>query len=142
MSEIGAQAGRNIQFYSGDSETGVRICARTKTLNFASESINVTQDCDDGKRRLLEEGAEEHIDASIEGILVDSTLISKFMTGSAFLSDYTAVIPGYGSITCDFRLSGIEIGAPHEDAATFSATLESSGEWTFTAEDNGNGNGD
>jgi len=42
------------------------------------------------------------------------------------------VISGVGSITGDFFISNYELGAPHDDAVTFSATVQSSGEWTFT----------
>jgi len=40
--------GRKILMYKGDVDTGILLCARTKTITLGSESIDVTSDCDDG----------------------------------------------------------------------------------------------
>lgn len=136
MANINAFSGRDILFYVGDGTDGARICARSKTLTIGSESIDITQDCDGAFRRLMDEPASRFLDMAVEGVLTqDDWLLQALDTSSnVFLSEYTMVISGVGSIKGDFFISNYELGAPHDDAVTFSATVQSSGEWTFTPE--------
>lgn len=136
MANINAFSGRDILFYVGDGTTGARICARSKTLTIGSESIDITQDCDGAFRKLMDEPASRFLDMAVEGVLTqDDWLVQALDTSSSvFLDKYTMVISGVGSITGDFFISNYELGAPHDDAVTFSATVQSSGEWTFTPE--------
>ena len=134
MATINAFSGRDILFYVGDGTDGARICARSKTLTIGSESIDITQDCDGAFRRLMDEPASRFLDMAVEGVLTqDDWLLQALDTASnVFLNEYTMVISGVGSITGDFFISNYELGAPHDDAVTFSATVLSSGEGTFT----------
>lgn len=136
MADIKAFAGRDILFYVGDGQSGAKICARSKTLTIGSESIDITQDCDGAFRKLMDEPASRFLDMAVEGLLTqDDWLLQALDTSSSvFLNEYTMVIPGVGSIVGDFFISNYELGAPHDDAVSFSATVQSSGEWTFTAE--------
>lgn len=136
MANLNAFSGRDILFYVGDGTDGARICARSKTLTIGSESIDITQDCDGAFRRLMDEPASRFLDMAVEGVLTqDDWLLQALDTSSnVFLSEYTMVISGVGSITGNFFISNYELGAPHDDAVTFSATVQSSGEWTFTPE--------
>lgn len=136
MATINAFSGRDILFYVGDGTDGARICARSKTLTIGSESIDITQDCDGAFRRLMDEPASRFLDMAVEGVLTqDDWLLQALDTSSSvFLNEYTMVIKGVGSITGDFFISNYELGAPHDDVVTFSATVQSSGEWTFTPE--------
>lgn len=128
--------GRAVKAYKGDEATGTLFEARSKTITLGSESIDVTSDGDDGFRTLLSEPAQRSIDAAIEGVLRQDDFIGQLLDPSpaTFLEGYTLVFPQIGSITGDFFLSNVELGAPYNEAVTFSATLESSGEWTFTPE--------
>ena len=129
--------GRAIKMYRGDASTGVQFCAQSKTITLGSESIDVTSDCDDGFRTLLSEPAQRSIDMSVEGILRQDDFVGPIIdptSSSGFLEEWTLEIPGIGSISGDFFLSNFELGAPYNEATTFSATVQSSGEWTFTAE--------
>lgn len=136
MANINAFSGRDILFYVGDGTSGAKICARSKTLTIGSESIDITQDCDGAFRRLMDEPASRFLDMAVEGVLTqDDWLLQALDTASnVFLNEYTMVISGVGSITGDFFISNYELGAPHDDAVTFSATVQSSGEWVFTPE--------
>src|SRR5690625_2838416 len=108
----------------------------TKSDILGVESIDFTQDCDGAFSKLLGEPASRFLDMSIEGVLAQDDWLKQALDTSSnvFLSEYTLVIPGVGSITGDFFISDFELGAPHDDAVTFTATVQSSGEWTFTAE--------
>lgn len=134
MATINAFSGRDILFYVGDGTDGARICARSKTLTIGGEPIDITQDCDGAFRRLMNEPASRFLDMTVEGVLTqDDWLVQALDTSSnVFLDKYTMVISGVGSITGDFFIGNFELGAPHDDAVTFSATVQSSGEWTFT----------
>src|SRR5690625_8054369 len=129
MADLNAFSGRDILFYVGD-ETGARICARTKTLTIGSESIDITQDCDGAFRKLMDEPASRILDMAIEGILTQDDWLKQALDTSSnvFLNEYTLVIPGIGSITGDFFISDFEIVAPHDDAVTLNATVQSSDE--------------
>ncbi len=136
MANINAFSGRDILFYVGDGTDGARICARSKTLTIGSESIDITQDCDGAFRRLMDEPASRFLDMAVEGVLTQDDWLLQALdtTSNVFLKEYTMVISDVGSITGDFFISNYELGAPHDDAVTFSATVQSSGEWVFTPE--------
>ena len=136
MADLNAFAGRDVLFYVGDGTTGAKICARSKTLTIGSESIDITQDCDGAFRRLMDEPASRFIDMAVEGLITQDDWLKQALDTSSnvFLNEYTLVIPGIGSITGDFFISSFELGAPHDDAVSFSANVQSSGEWEFTPE--------
>lgn len=133
MATLNAIAGRDVSFFVGD-EDGARICARTKSITIGAESIDITQDCDGAFRTLMDEPGVRSIDMSVDGLLTQDDWIKQALDTSSntFLKEYTLVIKGLGSITGDFFIGNFELGAPHDEAVTFSATVESSGEWTFT----------
>jgi len=128
--------GRAVKAYKGDVTTGTLFIARSKSITLGSESIDVTSDGDDGFRTLLSEPAQRNIDMSVEGVLRQDDFVGQLLdpAPATFLEEYTLVFPQIGSVTGDFFLSNVELGAPYNEATTFSATLESSGEWTFTPE--------
>lgn len=136
MADLEAVAGRDVAFYVGTDDSGPRICARTKTITVAGEPIDITQDCDGAFRTLLNTPATRSIDMSVEGVIRqdDWASIALDPASSNFLEQYALIIPGLGTITGDFFLGNFEIGAEYQDAVTFSATVQSSGAWTFTPE--------
>ena len=128
--------GRAVKAYKGDVDTGTLFIARSNSITLASDYIDVTSDGDDGFRTLLSEPAQRNIDMSVEGVLRQDDFVGQLLdpAPATFLEEYTLVFPQIGSVTGDFFLSNVELGAPYNEATTFSATLESSGEWTFTPE--------
>lgn len=128
--------GRAVKAYQGDEATGTQFIARAKTITLGSESIDVTSDGDNGFRTLLADPAQRSIDMSLEGVLRQDDFVGDLLNPAppSFLSEYTLVFPGIGSVTGDFFLSNFELGAPYNEATTFSTTLESSGVWEFTPE--------
>lgn len=133
MADLAAFTGRDVSFFVGD-EQGARICARTKSITIGAEPIDITQDCDGAFRVLMDEPASRSIDMSVEGVLTqDDWLLQALNTSSnVFLHEYTLVIRGVGSITGDFFIGNFDLGAEHNEVVTFSATVQSSGAWTFT----------
>jgi predicted secreted protein len=132
---MGAFVGRKVTFTptaAGAPVTGMR----TKTITINNEPIDITTDDDNGFRTLLaDDPAERSISMSVEGITKDDELI-KLATagGSNLISGYKLVFPGLGEIEGDFFIGTVELGAPYNEAVSFSATIESSGEFVYTPE--------
>lgn len=116
---------------------------RTKTLTWSGESIDLTSGENDGIRLLAEASGQEQIDIPVEGVTKDDTFLNIVMdtTANRMLTDITLTFDirnpsntTAATLSGNFRISSYEEGMPYNDAITFSATLESSGDWTFTPE--------
>jgi len=104
---------------------------RTKTISWSGGSIDVTTGEDSGKRTLLALSGQEQIDITFDGLAKDDTIREIAMSSSSkMLTDITLDM-GDAVISGSFRISSYEEGFPYNDAATFSATLESSGAWVY-----------
>ena len=116
---------------------GTAIAAvRTKGVAWAGEPIDVTTDDDAGFRTLLSDSeGQEQIDLSVEGVMTDSILrdIALAPGTSKFLTDITLEWLDTGeTISGDFKLNSYEESAPYNEAMTFTASLQSSGQWVYT----------
>lgn len=132
---MAALVGRKVLLTPTAGGTAI-VGGRTKTINFNNEGIDITSDDDDGWRTFLaSDPAQRGIEMSMEGVLKDSALIELATTGGADLIDeYDLSMPGIGTFTGDFHFGSISLGAPYNDAVTFTATINSSGPVTFTPE--------
>lgn len=116
--------------------------ARSVTLSWGGQSIDITSGEDDGIRLLLAASGQQQVDLKFEGIEKASVFQNLALSSaSKMLTDITLEWPIFtpgntteAALSGNFRLSAYEEGAPYNDAMTFSATLESSGPWTYTAE--------
>lgn len=112
-----------------------------KSIAVAKEPIDLTTDEDNGYRLLADEAGTKTMDISFSGITKDAVLRGLIMSsGSMLLTDITIEYPPVGaettgaSISGDFYLNGLtENGGGSDGAIAFDGTLQSSGEWTFTA---------
>jgi len=106
---------------------------RTKTVTINNEPVDITTDDSDGFRTLLSIVGQQSIDLSIEGLTDDATLRAAILSpGTILLTDITIVYPNGGIIAGDFALTTYEEAGTYNDAVTFSGTLQSSGEYTYT----------
>lgn len=126
---MAAEIGRDLKVKRGGT---VIAGVRTKSLTFAGEAIDVTTDDDSGKRTLLEASGQENIDMSVEGMTKDENLIAVALGTGTRIETYTIEMPWGGSISCDFRLNSVELGAEYQNAVTFTAEIQSTGDWTYT----------
>lgn len=118
--------------------TGTVIASvRTKSFTVDSSAIDVTTDDDSGIRTLLEAPGQHQIDISVEGLLANDDLLQQIVDGALFIQNLTITFPFAGgtpaTIVGDFRLNNFESSGEYQDAITFSATLQSTGTFTFTA---------
>lgn len=112
-----------------------------KSLAIAKEPIDVTTDENNGYRTLLAKAGTKSLDISFSGVTKDTLLRSLIMTEqSQLLTDISIQYPPYGAqvagdtITGDFYFNGFtENGGGSDGAIEFDGTLQSSGEWTYTA---------
>lgn len=131
-----AQTGRQLRLKKGDKTTGVALVGeRESTPTFTNSSIDVSDKDDGGYRTLLDDWGSRALDLKITGVLKDLELINIVTSsdGAVLLQEYTVAIAGVGDFEGDFWLESLELGAPHDDALTFSASLMSSGAFVFTA---------
>mgnify|MGYP000128897932 FL=1 len=106
---------------------------RTKSLSINHEPVDVTTDDENGFRTLLAEVGESSFELTVDGVTKDSTLFdAATASASKLLTDVTIEHPN-GTISGDVYLASYEETGAYNDAITFSATLQSSGEWTVAA---------
>jgi predicted secreted protein len=106
----------------------------SKSVSINNEPIDITSDDDLGFRTLLEESGTRSIDISCEGVYKDDSLV-EVAAGSDpdLLTVDTIEFPSGSTIAGSFRLNSVEISGEVAGRAQFSAALQSSGEWTYTA---------
>jgi TP901-1 family phage major tail protein len=115
---------------------------RTVTMSWSGESIDITTGEDSGYRLLLAASGQEQLDLSCEGIMKEHVFRALVLsTASKMLTDITLTWPiatpgntTEATLSGNFRISSYEEGLPYNDAITFSMKLESSDNWTYTAE--------
>lgn len=107
--------------------------ARTKSFTIANEPVDITSDDDNGFRTMLSLAGTKTLDMSIEGVTKDGALIALASGSSGLIEDVEITFPGVGTIAGDFFVASVEIGATYNEATTFSASLQSSGAYTYTA---------
>lgn len=113
---------------------GVTIAgARTKSMTINNEPIDVTTDDDSAFRTLLEEPGQKNIDLSVEGLTKDDDLKQAAIEGTTLIEAYTIEFPSGATVDGDFRLNNLELGAEYNAAITFTAEIQSTGAYTYTA---------
>jgi TP901-1 family phage major tail protein len=127
-------AGRKVLLYLVVGTDATLIGAlKTKTATINNEPIDSTSDDDNGYRQLIEDvSGTKSVDIKAEGILKDRTTLMEASDGEAAL-DLRFVVPGVVEISGTFKLASFEVGAEMEDSVTFSATFQSSGQFTIGA---------
>lgn len=106
---------------------------RTKSLSFNGEPIDVTTDDDTGFRTLLATAGQKSVDMSVEGLTKDALFREAALSGtSLMLTDITVEYPNGDSLSGDFFLNSVEESGTYNDAMTFTASLQSSGTFTYT----------
>jgi predicted secreted protein len=128
-------AGRKVRIYEGSGVGRTLVAgARSDSITINNEPIDITDKAADGWRTMLNDASVRSVDMTVEGLLDGISLLSKSLGASTDLIDeYEIEIDGIGLAGGMFHFSNMTIGAPHDDAATFTATINSSGEITFTA---------
>jgi len=127
---MAAISGRKLRIKRGSTPIAG---ARTDSLTINNEPIDITDKDDSGWRTYLADAGVRSIDCEVQGVTNDSTFLALAVgTGSALLEAYTLEVLGIGSFSGDFFLASFALTGEQADAVTFTATIQSSGQITFT----------
>ena len=125
---MAALYGRKIGFtFGGNPILGIR----EKSLTVGGEPVDVSSDEDDGYRVLLDEDATKQIDYAISGVVKDDTLRLAKLSGN-IAKEVVITYENGATLTFDAILGEYSEGQPYQEAVTISATLMSTGAWTYT----------
>lgn len=106
---------------------------RTKGVSINNEPIDITSDDDAGYRTLLSTAGTMSVDLSVEGITKDDDLRAVAAAGTGLmLTDVTIEYPDGAVLAGNFYLASVEETGTYNEAVTFSASLQSSGAFTYT----------
>ncbi len=108
---------------------------RTRSLKINSETVDVTDsDSTNQWRELLATAGVKSVEIAVSGIFKDDTYINQAI---AYAKDCTIrnwqwIHASIGTFQGAFQVADIELGAEYNGAVSFSFTLQSAGEVTFT----------
>ena len=107
---------------------------RTNNMTLNNNPVDVSNVDSNGFQQMLADGGMQSLSISCDGIVLDNTAFETMQTQA---DDRTLVwykiTWGAGAIfTCQMAVVTLQIGAPYDNAQTFSASLESSGTLVFT----------
>ena len=129
---MAARVGRKIKFRWGSAAPLAEIPGvREKGVTLAGEAIDVTADDSNGWRELLAEPAENQVEISLSGVSKDHTLKADWFGGNRTKLAELEYDDG-AKIGGTFFLSNYSETGVYNDAATFEATLLSTGPVTYT----------
>jgi predicted secreted protein len=111
---------------------------RMTSIKFSAEPIDVTDMDSNGVIELLAAAKTTQCELTVEGIAEDvllralwtSPTTSKLLTDITF--KYADALAAADTVAGNFFLTSYEEGNPYDDAATFKATMVSSGTWTIS----------
>lgn len=132
MSGTTAYKGRSATFQisaNGGSTFTTIGGVRTTNVSINNNPVDITNVSSGGFQEMLPDGGTQAVEISLDGIVVDDT---AFETFQAAIDDRTLVwykfsFASGGIITSKFAVNTFQIGAAHDGAQTFQATLSSSG---------------
>lgn len=127
-------AGRKVKVYAGTGGSRVLVAGgRSDSINISNEPIDITDKGDDGWRTMLNDASVRSVEITTEGLVDGAGLIGTALGATtALLGNYEIEIEGIGVAAGQFFSSSYEISAPHDGAAEYSLTFQSSGVITWT----------
>lgn len=109
--------------------------ARTKAIAINGSPIDITNDDDDGVRKIMEEPGQVDVTITVSGIVVNGTLRTEALSTSDRVKP-TDFIFGTGSPTNRFRgdffMSSYSESFEYQGVGTFEATFESAGDVVYS----------
>lgn len=127
---MAAEAGRDLRI-SYDSGAGMAVVAgaRTDSLTFNNEAIDITDKDDAGVRTYLDDIAVKSMSLSCTGVATENTfsaLAAAAGAGTA-LHDFEVAFGSFATYTGSFFITSFEATGEQADTVTFTMSLESSG---------------
>lgn len=124
-----ADTGRDLLILKG----GTAIAgAQENGISVDNSPVDITAKSDGGFRTLADFAGMRTLDISISGVWTDKVVRDQALGASLLLTDITIDFADGGDIAGDFYLASYEETGAHDGAVTFTASLQSSGSWTYT----------
>jgi TP901-1 family phage major tail protein len=108
--------------------------ARTDSLTFNNEAIDITDKDDSGVRTYLDDIAVKSMSLSCTGVATASTFsaLAAAAASSAALHDFRVAFGSFATYTGSFFITSFEATGEQADTITFTLSLESSGTITVS----------
>lgn len=130
------QRGREMVIKQGTAAAGTTIGGlRATSITLNNNTVDASTKDTNGWRELLENGSLKFFSIACEGFFKDSAT-DETIRGYAFansINTFTLVFPNDDTIECDFQITSYSRSGEVDGVETYSYTLESHGEPTFTA---------
>jgi TP901-1 family phage major tail protein len=133
---MSAQKGRNFLLKQGSAAAGTILAAQKVTnLKLNNEQVDITNKDSGGWRQLLEGAGTQSMDISVEGVFSNGA-IEHTVRGYALANSINAfalVFPDGDYIEGNWAISNYERAGSFNGEETYSMTLQSSGQPTYTS---------
>jgi TP901-1 family phage major tail protein len=127
---MAARIGRKIKFRWGTPAAEI-AGVREKGVTLNGEAVDTTSDENNGWRELLADPAQTQVDISLSGVTKNHTLKVDWFAGNR--TKYAEIEYDDGAkISGQFYLATYSDTGVYNDAATFEASLQSTGVVTYT----------
>lgn len=107
---------------------------RTNNLTLNNEPVDITNAGSSGFREYLADGGVQSCSMSVDGLVVDNAAFETMLTQAKdrTIIRYRFEFGNAGVISGGFVVSNLQLTGAHNDAQTFSCSLESSGQVSIT----------
>ena len=132
-----AQKGKDLLVKIADGAGYTTVAGlRTRRLAFNAETVDITDaESSNRWRELLDGAGVKRAAVSGQGLFKDAAtdelMRQTFFDGTVV--NYQIVIPAFGTVQGPFQITALEFAGEHNAEVTYTMTLESAGELTFTA---------
>lgn len=127
--------GRDFVLKNGTWAGGTTVAdCRTHSLRVGHEMVDITNKSSSGYRTLLEGAGTKSITVTLGGVVSNDSAFETFQ-GYAFAGSINAHALGWAdsdTLEASFLITSFEVTGEHNGEQQFTATLESSGTYTFT----------
>ena len=128
---MAAEAGRDLRIkYASDGSTYVVVAgARTDSMTFNNEAIDITDKDDAGVRTYLDDIGVKSMSLSCTGVATASTFsaLAAAASGGTALHSFQVEMGSFATYTGLFFITSFEATGEQADTITFTLSLESSG---------------
>lgn len=128
---MAAESGRDLRIsYASDGSTYVAVAgARTDSMTFNNEAIDITDKDDDGVRTYLDDVAVKSMSLSCTGVATASTFsaLAAAAASTTALHAFRIAFGSFATYTGEFFITSFEATGEQADTITFTMSLESSG---------------
>lgn len=125
---MAAVSGRDILVKKGATAIGAQ---RVTGYTVDGSPVDITSKDDDGYRTLASFAGAKSLDINVEGVWVDQVLSDVALADASLLLTDITLDDDNDVISGDFYLANFEVSGDHDGEVTYTATLQSSGKWTY-----------